>query len=397
MFSLKNKLDSNLKTALENKVYKNYRVIIHCKALQEKVEKKIINYKCDIIRSIPYLGCICASVPPKVLEKLLEYPQIDHICFDSYALLCGSSVQTANGVMLEGKYKLTGKNISIGIVDSGIYPHTDLKNPSNKIIKFVDLINNFNNPYDDNGHGTFISGIISSSGYSSNGMYRGIAEKSNIYMIKAFNNLGRGFISDILYSINLLIDESSQHNIRIICLPFEILDYNEFVLSLFSKLFNKAVDNNIVSIVPSGHNTNTENSMRGIALLNNCITVGGLDTTSGKKPYIGSSAGQSSKLEKPDLSAACVDICSLNSDINYLSERNGQKVYPRPLDKLYTSYTGTSCAAAFISGICALLFENNSELTYKDIVSLLKTSCTLLNFSKSIQGSGIININKLLP
>ena len=397
MFSLKNKLEPNLKIALKNKMHKNYRVIIHCKTLQEKVENKIKNSKCDIIRSIPYLGCISASLTPNVIEKLIEYPQIDHICFDNYALLCGSSILTANGVILEGKYKLTGKNICIGIVDSGVYPHPDLKNPSNKIIKFVDLINNINHPYDDNGHGTFISGIISSSGHSSNGMYRGVAEKSNIYMIKAFNSIGRGFVSDILYSINQLIDEKEDHNIKIICLPFEILDYNEFTLSLFSRLFDKAVENNLIIIVPSGHNTNVEGSMRGIALLDNCITVGGLDTTSGKKPFIASSGGLSGKAEKPNLTAACVDICSLNADINYISEKDGQKIYPRPLDKLYTSYTGTSCSAAYISGICALLFENNPNLTYKDVCSLLKTSCSLLNMSKSVQGSGIININKLLP
>lgn len=397
MFSLKSKLEPNLKSALKNKIYKNYRVIIHCTSLQEKVESKILNSRCTIIRSIPYLGCISASLPLNIIEKLIEYPQVDHICFDNYALLCGSSVLGANGVKLEGKYKLTGKNVCIGVVDSGIYPHTDLKKPNNRIIQFVDLINNLNHPYDDNGHGTFVSGIISSSGFSSNGMYKGVAEKSNIYMIKAFNSLGRGFISDILYGINQLIDESEEYNIKIICLPFEVIDYDEFTLSLFSKLFDKSIENNLVIIVPSGHNTNVEGSMRGIALLNNCITVGGLDITGIKKPYVGSSAGQSGKLEKPDLSAACVDICSLNSDINYISEKEGQKIYPKPIDKLYTSYTGTSCAAAYISGICALLFENNPNLTYKDITSLLKTSCTLLNMSKCVQGSGIINISKLLP
>jgi hypothetical protein len=397
MFSLKNKLEPNLRSALKNKVYKNYRVIIHCKSLQEKIENKIQNSKCNIIRSIPYLGCISATLSSSVIEKLIEYPQVDHICFDNYALLCGSSILGANGVILEGKYKLTGKNVCIGVIDSGVYPHPDLKKPNNRIIQFVDLINNLSHPYDDNGHGTFMCGIISSSGHSSNGMYKGVAEKSNIYMIKAFNSIGRGFISDILYSINQLIAESEEHNIKILCLPFELIDYNEFTLSLFSKLFDKAVENNLIIIVPSGHNTNVEGSIRGIALLNNCITVGGLDTTSTKKPYIGSSAGQNGKLEKPDLSAACVDICSLNSDVNYISEKDGQKIYPRPMDKLHTSYTGTSCAAAYISGICALLLENNPNLTYKDINSLLKTSCTLLNMSKGIQGSGIININKLLP
>lgn len=397
MFSLKNKLDINLNNALKNKIYKNYRVIIHCKSLQDKIEKRLTSYKCEIIRSIPSVGCICSNLSPNVIEKIIEYPQVDHICFDEQALLCGSSILAANGIVFESNYKLTGKDICIGIVDSGVYPHPDLKKPTNKIANFLDLVNNLNYPYDDNGHGTFISGLICSSGSSSKGMYKGIAAKSSIYMIKAFNSLGRGFISDILYAIETLINDSIENNIRIICLPFEIIDYNEFALSLFSKLFDKAIEKNLIIVVPSGHNSNIENSMRGIALLKNCLTVSGIDTTSVKKPYIGSSAGQSGKLDKPDLSAACVDIYSLNSDINYISERNGQKLYPHPLDKLYTCYTGTSCAAAYISGICALLLEDNPDLTYKDIVSLLKLSCNLLNIPKSIQGSGMININKLIP
>lgn len=398
MFSLRSKLDVNLKSSIKNKLYKSYRVLIHCKSLQDKIEKKLKIYRCDILRSIPSLGIICANVTPNIIERLIEYPQVDYICFDTYALLCGSSVLAANGGTFENKSKLTGKNIGIGIVDSGVYPHPDLKKPSSKIANFLDLINDYKYPYDDNGHGTFISGIISSTGSSSNGMYKGVAEKSNIYMIKAFNSLGRGYVSDILFAIDTLINESSEHNIRVICLPFELLDYNEFNLSLFSKLFNKAIEKNIVTIVPSGHNSIIENSIKGIAILKNCITVGGIDTrSSDKKPYEGSSAGTASKLDKPDLSAACVEICSLNSDLNYLSERKGMKVYPRTLEKLYTVYTGTSCAAAYISGICALLYESNPDLTYKDIASLLKVSCNLLNMPKSIQGSGVVNLHKLFP
>jgi len=397
MFSLKKKLDINLRNALKNKLYKNYRVIIHCKALQNKVEQKLKTYRCEIIRSIPSIGCVCSTVSLGVIEKLIEFPQIDYITFDNFCLLCGNSILSANGVAFEKNYKLTGKNIGIGIIDTGVYPHPDLKKPSNRIVKFLDLINGLNYPYDDNGHGTFISGIISSSGESSKGMYKGVAEKSNIYMVKAFNSIGRGYISDILFSLETLISESQEHNLRIICLPFEIIDYNESILSLFSKLFDKAIERNITVIVPSGHNSNAGNSMRGIALLNNCITVGGIDNLKDKKPFLSSSAGNTGKMGKPDLCAACVDICSLNSDMDYISERNGQKVYPRPLEKLYTCYTGTSCSAAFLSGVCALLLENNPNLTYKDIVSLLKISCNLLNIPKNLQGAGIIDIKKLLP
>jgi len=395
--SLKNKLDLNLKTALSSKQYKNYRVLIHCKALPEVIEKKIKNSKGEILRSIPSINCISANLTDNAIDRLLEYPEIDYIIFDSYALLCGSSVSASNGVLFQEKYKLTGKGIGVGLIDSGTYPHPDLMNSTSRIDNFIDLINNLKYPYDDNGHGTFMAGIICGNGKSSKGMYRGVAEDSHIFSIKCFNSIGKGYISDILYALETLINNSKEYNLKTLCLPFELTDNNYFILSMFQNLFKRAVDNNMVIVVPSGTNGNEQSSMRGIATLENCITVGGIDTRGSQKVYEYSSSGPCGKLDKPDLVAACVDICSLNSNTQYISERNGIKLYTQALEKPYTNFTGTSCSAAYVCGLCALLFENNNNLTYKDVVSLIKVSCEMLPILKRLQGMGTINLNKLLP
>lgn len=397
MFSFKNKLDPSLRHALLSKLYENYRVIIYCKSLEIKTLNKIKSLKCDILRHISAVNCICAILTPSAIDRLLEYPQVTYITFDSYAHLCGNSILSSNGVSFQSNYELTGKGIGVGVIDSGVYPHCDLLNPSNRIKRFVDLVNNLNYPYDDNGHGTFISGLICGSGYGSNGMYKGVAKDSHIYMIKAFNKLGKGFISDILFSLETLINESSDLNIKILCLPFETLETNEFVLSLFSTLFDLAISKNLVVIVPSGSSNNIKSSIRGISTLGNCITVGGYDSTGTPKIYEYSSCGPYQKLDKPNLIAACVDICSLTSDTKFISEKNGVKLYPPHITNLYASYTGTSCSTAFISGICALLYENNKNLCFKDMLALLKLSSSLINSPKYMQGAGIINLEKLLP
>ncbi len=156
-------------------------------------------------------------------------------------------------------------------------------NPTNRIKSFLDLINNYNYPYDDNGHGTFISGVIAGNGSLSDGLYKGIAPKSHLCVVKAFNKLGKGFVSDILFGIENLINIKEEFNIKIICLPFEVPSINYNILDLFSKIFNIALNDNIIIIVPSGHNGNTEGSIQGIATLKSCITVGGIDTTSLEK------------------------------------------------------------------------------------------------------------------
>jgi len=397
MFSLRNKLSPNLNIAVANKYYKNYRVIIHCKNMCDKISNKILSYKGLVIRYIPSIQCISAYISSHIIERLLEYPQVDYITFDDFSLLCGSSVLAANGLHQRSSNKFTGKGVTLGVVDSGVYPHPDLTNPQNKIVKFLDLINDLKYPYDDNGHGTFISGLICGNGYRSKGMYKGIAEDSKIYMIKAFNKIGKGYISDVLFAIDTLLLEAEENNLRILCLPFELVDNDYFILNLFSDLFEIAINKNIIIVVPTGHNGATEGSMRGIATLKNCITVNGLDTRSNIiKPCSFASLGPAGKYEKPDLSAACEDICSLRADVTYISENNGRKLYPKNLDNPYTTYSGTSCSAAYIAGVCALYLESNNKLVFKDLQSLLSISCKVHDMSRYNQGAGTVDLYRTL-
>lgn len=396
MFSSKNKIEKNLKIALDNKFYKKYRVIIYCKKMYQFIEKKIKRSQNKLIDTIPSIGCISAVLSQRFLENIIQYPQISYVTSDSFAELCGSSIASSNGISLQKKLSYTGEGVGIGLVDSGVYPHPDLIRNENKITEFYDAVSGLKYPYDDNGHGTFMSGILCGSGLNSKGMYKGIAEGSHLYAIKAFNAFGKGYISDILYSIDKIINEKNKFNIKVICLPFEINSNDFFIISLFDKLFKKAIQNNITVVVPCGHNGMNECSMTGISILKSCITAGGLDYKNRIEPFKFSSAGPVGKAEKPDLSAVCSDICSLNSDKSYISERNGQKIYAGHLEKPYITYSGTSCAAAYISGICALLYEKIPDITYKDIVPMIKLSCKMFNINKNIQGCGIPDVYKLL-
>lgn len=394
MFSIKNKLDRNLKYSLLKNEHKYYRVLIKYKFFSESLGKKIIGYKGTLIYILKISNIICAKLDKASIERIIEYPEVKFITFDEYLFLCGMSVSTANKAYSYKKLTLSGKDVDIGLVDSGIYPHPDLSTPSNKISSFVDIINNLSYPYDDNGHGTAIAGIIAGDGTSSENMYRGIAPYSRLHCYKAFDSLGKGFSSDVLFSIESILLENDKNNIKILCLPFELLTHNQLILDAFDNVFSFAIKKNITPIVPSGSNENIEGSIYGIGNLKNCITVGGIDTSSIQKPYKYSSAG-TSKSGKPDLCAACVNITSLNSNTSYISEKDGHKLYPPKLSSSYKSFNGTSLAAAYVTGITALLYENNPLLTFKDIFSLLKLSCETTDFPKFNQGEGIINLTKL--
>lgn len=396
MFLLKNKLEPNLKISLKNSFHNSYRVLIKCKNFQSDIEKKIPSLKGSIIRSIDSLSIICASLSAKAIGRLIEYPEIQYVCFDEYAHLCAMSINTANGGRFSEKYKFSGRGISIGLIDSGVFPHSDLLVPSNRIKTFVDLINSLEYPYDDYGHGTFIAGVLCGSGYASKHLYRGVAEKSDICCYKAFDATGKGYVSDILYALQSLIENSEVYNIKIICMPFELLNHSLFITSCFHKLFQLATSKNIIPVIPSGSNLKEEKSLGNLGISPHCLTVAGLDTSkTSTTPYVYSSSSNYNKSHKPDLSAGCVLITSLNCDKLYISQKNGFKIYPSKLEPSYTSYSGTSIAAAYISGICALLLESRPTLTFKDVVSLLKLSCEPMDDSKDFIGEGVVNINKL--
>lgn len=400
MFSFKKKLSPNLRHALDCKLFNKYRVIIKFKSLEKDLEKKIKYFKCEYLFSISMINCIVAILNPNSINRLIELPEVKYIILDDYAFLCGSPILSSNKIffkssnILNGDYKLSGKGVGIGVIDSGVYPHKDI---NHKIENFIDLLNGYKYPYDNNGHGTFISGVLCGNGSESKGRNRGIAENSTINMVKAFDEKGKAFISNTLHGIEMLINLSEEFNIKILCLPFEVYSISKEILELYSTMFKIALKKNMTIIVPSGSNINEEDSIRGISTLKEVITIGGLDNSKGFGIYKFSSCGSSKNLNKPDFIASCTNITSLNSDVNYISERNGAKVYPKKLENMYIDYSGTSVSCAYVAGICALLYEHNPNLNQNDIYGLLKLSSKLIKEKKYMQGNGCINFESLLP
>ena len=54
--------------------------------------------------------------------------------------------------------QITGKNIGVAVLDTGIEKHPDFINRGNRIVAFKDIIHNKKEAYDDNGHGTHVRG-----------------------------------------------------------------------------------------------------------------------------------------------------------------------------------------------------------------------------------------------
>ena len=53
---------------------------------------------------------------------------------------------------------LTGKGVNIAILDTGLCPGADFTKPVNRLVAFKDFVNGKEDYYDDNGHGTHVTG-----------------------------------------------------------------------------------------------------------------------------------------------------------------------------------------------------------------------------------------------
>ncbi|SFR80468.1 S8 family serine peptidase [Anaeromicropila populeti] len=147
-----------------------------------------------------------------------------------------------------------GQGIGVAVLDTGISKHPDFVQQGNRIAAFYDAVNGRKEIYDDNGHGTHVSGILAGDGSDSRGMYCGIAPYSNIISVKVLNHRGNGEIAHVLDGLNWVLENKIKYNIRIVNISVGTTTKTQ--LDEFSALVrgvNEVWDSNIVVVVAAGH------------------------------------------------------------------------------------------------------------------------------------------------
>ena len=117
--------------------------------------------------------------------------------------------------------KYNGKNISVAILDTGIFLHPDF---AGRVLQFKDFIHQIADPYDDSGHGTHVAGCLAGDGYLSDGKYCGIAPSCNLIIGKVLDNKGLGNIDNVIDAIQWILQNKENYNTRI--LNISIIKYN---------------------------------------------------------------------------------------------------------------------------------------------------------------------------
>ncbi len=270
--------------------------------------------------------------------------------------------------LTEGKY--FGQNQTICFIDTGIYPHFDFLFPTSRIIKFIDLIDKKNEPYDDNGHGTFVAGIGCGNGII-NPNNKGIATLANIISIKALSSKGDSNSNVILDAMQWVYENHKAYKISVVCLSLgaDVINESDPLSNGAEALWKRG----ITVVAAAGNSGPDKNTIKSPGNNPNIITVGALDISNMTVADF-SSRGPTIYGHKPDLIAPAVDITACN---NRLSP--------------YTQMSGTSVATPIVAGICAIIKSKWPDMTNNDIKSFLLSHCTKITGDIDIEGAGYIN------
>lgn len=275
---------------------------------------------------------------------------------------------------------ITGKNIGIAIIDTGMSAHIDLKD---SVVCFKDYVNHKKSYYDDNGHGTHVAGIISGNGKKSGGKYKGIAPDAKLIIIKCLDYKGNGSIKSALEGFDFIEKNRDKYNIRIVNISLGTsAEKKEVDMEILIDGVEYLWKKGIIVVAAAGNNGPNSGSVTAPGCAKSIITVGSSDRKNNivVNEYDFSGRGPTREcIVKPEI--VCPGTNIVSCDVNKLS---------------YMSRSGTSMSVPIVSGVIALTLENNPELTNKQLKKLLYNTAIDLGFEKSRQGWGLINPGKMI-
>ena len=394
------------------------RVIVVFKS--ELPESEVRKFGGTLGRRLKLIGAQVLDLPNGQLKRLADHPAVQSMHHDrpfasSMARVGVSS--GARGVQYLLGYR--GAGVGVAVVDSGVTTwHDDLQNTSGssavqtrggqRVAAFVDFVNGQATPYDDNGHGTHVSGIIAGNGYDSFGIRAGMAPDAHLVSLKVLDANGRGVISNVIAALDYILANRAAYNIRVVNLSVGAAvteSYHTDPLTLAAK---RVVEAGIVVVTAAGNrgrNAAGEPQYGGITAPGNApwvLTVGASSDQGTLTRADDVIAGYSSRgptavdfAAKPDLVAHGTGIVSLSdqNSLLYTAKADYLLLGSRLLAyKPYLSLSGTSMAAPVVAGTVALMVQANPNLTPNLVKAILQyTAQDNPTYHALVQGAGFLN------
>ncbi|MEA2476021.1 MAG: serine protease AprX, partial [Actinomycetota bacterium] len=309
----------------------------------------------------------------------------------------GTLAKTAKAVRATDAYDrgVTGAGVGVALIDSGVVPVPGLVS-SGKVVNGPDL--SFDSQADNlryldgYGHGTHIAGII--AGHSDDGSFNGIAPGATVLNVKVANASGQVDVSQVLAAIDWVVQHRNDRgmNVRVLNLSFGTDSRQPYTIDPLDYAAEVAWRNGIVVVAAAGNGGVSPIGLNDPADDPYVIAVGADDTNG--TPGFGDDAvpafsSRGDGVRNPDVVAPGVSIESLRDPNSVLDLAHPGAVVGTQLFK----GTGTSQAAAVVSGAAALLLQNRPTLTPDQVKCLLtSTAHRIPGVLPTAQGFGVIDV-----
>lgn len=268
----------------------------------------------------------------------------------------------------------TGADVVVAVIDSGSGPNVDLSQnilPGRSIIRSRST--DGANDVDPIGHGTHVAGIIAAQANNEIGI-AGVAPNAKILPIRVLDSYGDGSESDVAIAIRFAVD----YGARVINLSLGGIGQT----TQLQNAIQYAVDKNVIVIAAAGNggpNAGTTYPAGNESTL--AVTATDQSMTAPSFTQRGSYI---------DIAAPGTSICSTirtgaRVDVSRSCTTAGEP---------YVTMNGTSMAAAFVSGVAALIIAANPTLTAVQVREVILATATDIGAPgrDDTFGAGFINV-----
>ena len=269
------KIDNSIldKISIQTNNKENIDIIVKANNYHKTYDFLQKSFNKNNILQLPIVSSFALKTSVSNIFKIAKFNSVEYI--SNNTKVCGLIYDSKKLIGTDYLRSKINKNYnhSCVIIDTGVYPHIDFLLGKNRIVKFVDLINDKEYVYDDNGHGTFVTGVL--CGNSIVSKYSGVDNNCNIIVIKALDNVGETNSVKILQAMQWILDNKNKYNIKVVCMSFGSVPSNTN-----DPLINGAevLWNNGIVVVSAGGNSGPEKStIMSPGASKKIITVGSLD------------------------------------------------------------------------------------------------------------------------
>ena len=294
----------------------------------------------------------------------------------------------------------SGRGVGVALVDTGVVPVEGLT--SGNIVNGPDL--SFESQSDEHryldtfGHGTHMAGIIAGnepSGLLDSDRFRGIAPGARLTSLKVGTTEGAVDVSQVVAAIDWVVqhrNDDPRNPIRVLNLSYGTDGVQDYRLDPLTHAVENAWRAGIVVVVSGGNSGTEQPKLNNPAYDPYVLAVGAADTkgtVDASDDVVPEFSSRGDASRRVDLVAPGRSIKSLRDPGSYLDEAHpGARVGDR-----YFKGSGSSQAAAVVSGAVALLLESRPTLKPDQVKALLRDSAESMPYTDSAgRGAGELDV-----